>query len=103
VRRLPVHLSTGALGDLTNIRAYLLSEAGPAVSSRVVARIRKKLASIERMPNTGSKRAEFGENVRFHVSGPYVIYVEVGGGKVEVLRILHAAQDRHAIMSKRDE
>jgi plasmid stabilization system protein ParE len=63
-----------------------------------VGRIRKKLALIERMPFSGSLRPEFGAAVRFHVSGPYVIYVDVGDTRVEVLRILHASQDRDAIM-----
>jgi len=38
--------------------------------------------------------------VRLFVSGSYVIYVDVGDDRVEVLRILHAAQDRDAIMRK---
>jgi toxin ParE1/3/4 len=101
--RLPVHLSALALSDLADIRQYLLREAGPAVSSRVVKRIRLKLASIERMPYSGSLRPEFGDGVRFHVSGPYVLYVQVNDQSVEVLRILHAAQDRDAIMSKKPE
>ena len=100
MRRLPVHLSAEALNDIASIRSHLLREAGPAVSSRVVGRIRKKLAGVERMPRTGSLRPEFGENVRFHVSGSYVIYVEVREDAVEFLRILHAAQDRDAIMRK---
>ena len=103
MRRLPVHLSSEALKDIAGIRRYLLKEAGPAVSSRVVGRIRKKLASIEHMPRTGGPRPEFGEGVRFHISGSYVIYVLVRDHGVEVLRVLHAAQDRDAIMHKRDD
>jgi toxin ParE1/3/4 len=103
LRRLPVHLSTLALSDLASIRRHLLLEAGPAVSSRVVKRIRTKLAGIERMPHSGSLRPEFGEGVRFHVTGPYVLYVQVNDQSVEVLRILHAAQDRDAMMSKKPE
>jgi plasmid stabilization system protein ParE len=102
LRRLPVQLSAAALADLAGIRAYLLREAGPAVSSRVVARIRKKLAIIESMPHTGSLRPEYGDDVRLHVSGAYAIYVHVGSDFVEVLRILHAAQDRDTIMRKQD-
>lgn len=52
------------------------------------------------MPQTGSLRPEFGEGVRFHISGSYVIYVDVREDAVEVLRILHAAQDRDYIMRK---
>lgn len=103
MRQLPIQLSADALADLAEIRAYLLREAGPAVSSRVVGRIRKTLAQIGRMPNTGSLRPEFGEGVRFHISGPYVIYVQVGDRSVVVLRLLHSARDRDAIMTKRPE
>ena len=98
MRRLPVQLSAEALADVAEIRAYLLREAGPAVSTRVLARIRKKLAAIERMPETGALRPEFGEGVRLHASGAYVIYVQVLADRVDVVRILHAAQDRDSIM-----
>lgn len=101
MKRLPVVLSADALADIAEIRGYLLREVGPAVSTRVLARIRKKLSAIERMPHTGAPRPEFGETVRLHVSGAYVLYVQVNTGNVEVLRILHAAQDRDAIMSWR--
>lgn len=101
MRPLPVELSAEALSDIAEIRAYLLREAGPAVSTRVLWRIRKKLAAIERMPNTGALRPEFGEGTRLHVSGRYVVYVQVSADKVEVVRILHAAQDRDAVMSGR--
>jgi len=82
MRRLPVKLSAEALADIAEIRAYLLCEGGPAVSTRVVSRIRKKLAAIERTPNSGAPRREFGEGVRLHVSGAYVIYVQVGADRV---------------------
>jgi plasmid stabilization system protein ParE len=101
VRRLPVQLSAEALADVAEIRSYLLREAGPAVSTRILARIRKKLAVIERMPETGALRPEFGEHVRLHVSGAYIIYVQVHPDRVDVLHILHAAQDREGIMSGR--
>jgi plasmid stabilization system protein ParE len=101
MRRLPVELSPEALSDIAEIRAYLLREAGPAVPTRVLARIRKKLAAIERMPDTGAPRPEFGEGMRLHVSGSYIIYVQVGAERVDVVRILHAAQDRDGIMSGR--
>ena len=99
MRRLPVQLSAEALADIAEIRTYLLQEAGPAVSTRVVARIRKKLVAIERMPDTGALRPNFGEGVRLHASGSYIIYVQVLADRVDVLRILHAAQDRDGIMS----
>lgn len=101
MQRLPVELSAEALADIADIRSYLLREAGPAVPTRVLARIRKKLSAIERMPRTGAPRPEFGETVRLHVSGAYVIYVQLNAANVQVLRILHAAQDRDAIMSGR--
>lgn len=102
MRRLPVELSAEALADIAEINTYLRSEAGPAVSTRVLARIRKKLAAIERMPNTGALRPEFGEGMRLHVCGAYVIYVQVGADRVEVVRVLHAARDRDSIMTKRE-
>jgi plasmid stabilization system protein ParE len=51
------------------------------------------------MPSAGAPRPEFGEGVRLYVSGSYAIYVQVAVDRVDVMRVLHAAQDRDAIMS----
>jgi toxin ParE1/3/4 len=99
VQRLPVELTADALQDIASIRFYYRENVGPAVSSRIVSAIRKKLRQIERMPHTGALRPEFGEGVRLHTTSGYVIYVQVFETRVIVLRILHAARDRDAIMS----
>jgi plasmid stabilization system protein ParE len=100
LRRLPVDLSVEALADLAEIRAYYRKVAGRSVSARIVTRIRKALASIERMPQAGSPRQDLGDHVRLHVAGAYVIYADVSAAKVVILRILHAARNRDAIMGR---
>ncbi len=102
MRRLPVELSAEALADIAEIRTYLRREAGPAVSTRVLARIRKKLDAIERMPDSGAFRPEFGDGVRLYLSGAYAIYVQVNADRVDVVRILHGARDRDNLMTKKE-
>ena len=86
--------------DLADIRAYFHSRAGPAVAARMLVRLREAVAAIRDQPLTGTPRPEFGANCRFAVERPYVIYYDFDGGQLAMLRILHQARDRGAIMSR---
>jgi plasmid stabilization system protein ParE len=100
VPRLPVVLSPDARTDLAEIRSYYLEAAGPAVSQRVMLRIRMTLLHIRDFPEAGVLKEEFGDNIRLFVAAPYAIYVQVSPDRAEVLRILHVSRDRNAIMRK---
>ena len=80
------------------LRAYYNRASGPPLASRMSARVRAALAGIAADPHVGSRREEFGDNVRVCFVRPYAIYFETFTDRVVVLRILHQSRDRDAIM-----
>lgn len=91
--------AAGARSDLADIRSYLRREASPAIARRMMARLRGAIAAARAMPQAGAPRPEFGEHCRFVIERPYVIYYACADEVMTVLRILHAARDRAAIMA----
>ena len=86
--------------DLRMISLYLAREAGPRVAAKQLRRLRDRAVRLRDMPRTGPSYDDHGDAVRFVPCGPYVIYYQVTTAEVIVLRVLHAAQDRDAIMHK---
>lgn len=93
-----VTLARGALGDVDDIEAWLAREASARTASRMLQRILDRVDRLAWDALTGTPRPEYGENTRFVVVRPYVIYYDVVDDAVTVLRILHRARDRDAIM-----
>ncbi len=87
-----------ARSDLAAIRAYISGQSGRARAAIVTERIRDRIRATRDMPEAGVARPEFRDNCRFVVEHPYVIYYAFELGEMTVLRILHAARDRDAIM-----
>ena len=93
-----VRYDANAIRDLTEIRAYLTSRYGSQSAGRVVKRLRECVRRQCEIPKAGTPRPEYGENCRFVVEPPYVIYYDYDGRMLSVLRILHQSRDRDAIM-----
>ena len=93
-----VEISPLAQADLDDIEDWLAGTAGARVAARVVETVFARVARLADDALTGTPRPEYGVDTRFVVTRPYVIYFDVTGGRVTVLRILHAARDRDAIM-----
>lgn len=87
-----------ALADLTAIRAYFRGNVSPTASARMIARIRKVIASARELPSAGSPRPEYRPTCRFVVEHPYIVYYDFDGSTMTVLRILHWARDRVRLM-----
>lgn len=103
MRRKPVTISSDARADLAGIRRYYRGVAGPSVAARMMERLKTALKTIGETPEIGARRPEYGDDVRLRLCAPYVIYVAVGDDRVEVLRVLHSARDRDAIMGASDD
>ncbi len=90
--------TASARQDLSDIRAFLKSRASPTIAARVIMRVRRAVAAARQMPDAGTPRSDYGPGCRFVVERPYFIYYDYQSDVMTVLRILHAARDRDAIM-----
>jgi plasmid stabilization system protein ParE len=98
----PFRLSTAAAGDLDRIRVYTLERWGRAQWLAYYLAYYNELArTFERIaaePWTGRRRDGFRPGMR---SAPcrarVVFYVELGGGVIGILRVLHARQNAAAL------
>ena len=87
-----------ARSDMAAIRAYISGQSGRARAAIITERIRDRIRDTRDMPETGVARPDFRPDCRFVVEHPYVIYYAFGRREMTVLRILHHARNRDAIM-----
>lgn len=81
-----------ALAELDEILAYI-AERSPLGAVHVEARIRRALQHIAHNPEAAERITQRPSVRRLPLARyPYVIYYEIGAGKVTILRILHGAR-----------
>jgi addiction module RelE/StbE family toxin len=79
--------------DLRNLRAYIEADR-PRTARAVVLRILDATDALGAFPERG-RRGQVPETRELVVPRlPYVVVYWIRGGRVEVLRVLHGAQDR---------
>lgn len=93
-------VSAAAEQDIDEMESWLTQNWGPVAAANIIEAVLDRIAALADMPFTGAPRPEFGEAVRLATSGRYVIYYEATDDSLVILRILHAARDRDAIMTK---
>jgi|SRR5688572_11407129 len=91
-------ISPEAERDLDEIENWVVEHWGAIAAANIVEAVLDRIAALAEMPLIGSPRPEFGEAVRFVTAGRYVVYYECDARSLVILRILHAARDRTAIM-----
>lgn len=90
-----VRLTTVATRQLEAILAYVAAE-NPAAARRIADRIDEIREFLSRNPHAGY-RLPRGRLRRFAVRPfPYLIYYEISGQTVRIIRIRHAARYRRA-------
>jgi|SRR5581483_5694347 len=89
--------------DLVLHFAYLAENSSLAVARRFLAAVRHSFAELARMPHIGApnKLKKFPRLRMWRVEGfeKYLIFYEPIEGKAEIMRVIHAAQDYHRILS----
>jgi toxin ParE1/3/4 len=92
--------------DLAEIIHYLEVHARPAGAEQFVNEVDRAVAFLCEMPGAGG-RCDFlnkqWPNLRHCVLKKfrsYVIYYQVEGGVLQIVRIIHAARDRDAIFGR---
>src|SRR5437588_11806080 len=100
MRRRP-RLSLEAITDLDRIRDHVAASSGSAAANLLVNRIEATLKkTVFRFESCGRPRPELGAHVRSYAYPPYVVFYEITGSGVRVLRILHGHRDiKEALMS----
>ena len=79
--------------DLTNICEYIREHVTPATSRRVALLIYRSVSSLEKFPHRGRMGRKAGTRELVMTNLPFVIIYRVRESIVEVVRVLHGAQD----------
>ncbi len=82
-----------AAHDLTNICEYIEEHATPAIARRVALSIFRSVNSLEKFPHLGRAGRKVDTRELVITSLPYVAVYRVREEVIEILRILHGAQD----------
>jgi toxin ParE1/3/4 len=86
------HLTPDALTDLERIQAYIARDR-PDAGRRMVSRLLDAMDTLAEHPGIGAKRDELRPGFRSYPVGNYLIIYLPRDGGVEVLRVLHGAQN----------
>ena len=87
-----VIVTDGAAADLEAIFAYL-EERSPGAAARLAGRLRQAIAALELFPARG-KPGHHADTRELSIVWPYVIVYRITPTAVQILRVLHGAQDR---------
>ncbi len=88
-----VRWTRAAASDLENIANYLF-EKTPENAAPLIRKIYHAPSALKVFPNRGRPGKKEGTREWLIPSLPYVIVYQVGGDHLNVVRILHVAQDR---------
>jgi toxin ParE1/3/4 len=89
-----------ARADLEDIWRYIAAD-NPRAATMMVDRIQDRCERLAAAPFTGRARPELGADLRAVVVGSYLAFYRVTSELVEVVRVLHGAQDLPAILRSR--
>ena len=92
-----------AKGDLRGIVEYLLRRESSALSSKTARAIHAAAQRLSYQALLWHERSTIYPGARFVVVDPYVIVYDVRSSVVNVVRVLHGAQDIEAIFQTEDD
>ena len=75
-----------------------LEAKDPAVSARYALAFAEKGDALGRFPEMGRARPEIAPGLRSTLVAPYVLFYQIAGDEVQILRILHGKQDLRRVM-----
>ncbi|MGH9602663.1 MAG: type II toxin-antitoxin system RelE/ParE family toxin [Terriglobales bacterium] len=87
-----VRLTRAARADLIEIWSYLATDSETA-ADRVLDRIGSRLDLLARSPHLGRRREELRPSLRSFPVGDYLIFYQVTGKALTVVRVLHGSRD----------
>ena len=81
-----------ATADLDEIWDYAAGNS-PSAADRLLDALRERFLLLATHPLLGELRPELGDDLRSFSAGQYVIYYQVIGGRVRVVRVLHGSRN----------
>ena len=88
-----IHWTDTAQQHLAAIHGYI-AQNSPTYAKRMVDRLTRRSEQIAAFPLSGRIVPEFGlDQIREVIEGPYRIVYHIRPDQIDVLAILHAAQD----------
>jgi toxin ParE1/3/4 len=87
-----IHERLRAKADRLDIWLYI-AEDSQSAADRLIDRILEIGTMLADYPEAGRQRPELGTDVRSYPIDSYIVYYVVAPGRIEVLRVLHAARD----------
>jgi len=97
-----VHRSTKAEADLETILDDL-DQNDPAVAARYALAFKQKADALAQFPEMGRARPEIAPDLRSTLVRPYVLFYQIAGDEVHIVRILHGKQDLKRILQAEGE
>lgn len=92
-------VSPEAREDLRGIEEYI-GQDNPKAALAFVERLTARFQQLVDFPGIGSKRDEMRAGYRSVAEGNYVIYYRVRPEVVEIMHVLHGAQDAKKVLEQ---
>lgn len=91
-----LRLSRAAESDLEEAWLHIAEESGHERADSVLDEIESRSRLLLAYPEAGRERSELWPGLRSFPASSHVVYYEVSGPAVEVVRVLHGARDAEA-------
>jgi plasmid stabilization system protein ParE len=91
---MPLRWTEPAASDLNHSCDYLEEHEGSTTARRVALSIYERVSSLVKFPELGRTGLKPGTRELILAGLPYLAVYRLRGDAVEILRILHGAQDR---------
>ena len=83
--------------DLLEIWRFIALD-NPAAADRVLDRIERTIGLLARHPLMGPARPDLRKDLRYFVSGRYLIFYRPNSGGVEIVRVIHGSRHLHGLL-----
>ena len=81
-----------AARDIDQIREYIAQD-NPTAAVRMIDRFMEMFDRLAEFPGIGTPHPEFGDEVRGHPVGSYIIYYRPADDGIDIGRVWHGARD----------
>ena len=95
-----LRLSDLAVADIKAAWSHVAIE-NPAAADRLVDTLHEKEAQLTGQPRLGRERIDLGVGIRCWPAGNYLIFYEVSGFEIDIIRVVHGARDIPELFRKR--